>query len=357
MAAPPETRIDTAGEHRSGLRGKLIVLLIVCLALGVALYAGSVSRQHPSTSDASISAEVVHVAPNVGGRVIEIGVQETSIVRKDDILFQIDPQPYQLIVNQSQADLDAAQAQLDTAMRTVAKQRANARIARDETTTARDKYELATRNVERLKPLASNGYATSQQLDQANVSVHEAGTQLSQARVQELAALESVDTLKAAESAVAARAAALELARRNLRDTTVRAPHEGLVVGLTVSSGEFVAPGQALFTLLNSEEWYAIANFRETALRAVRPGDCATVHSMLDRGLAVRGVVQGIGWGVTNQDLVNLPRSAPYVEPTLNWVQVEQRFPVRIRLENPPQRVMRLGASAVVEIKHGSQCP
>jgi len=77
---------------------------------------------------------------------------------------------------------------------------------------------------------------------------------------------------------------------------------------------------------------------------------------MIDRRIPIKGVVQGIGWGVVDQDRINIPRSVPFVERSLNWVRVAQRFPVRIRLENPPQQLMRLGASAVVEIKHGAEC-
>ena len=146
------------------------------------------------------------------------------------------------------------------------------------------------------------------------------------------------------------------IAQRQLDDTTVRASHNGLVVGLTVSTGEMVIPAQSLFTLINADEWFAVANFRETDLNAIAIGDCATVFSMIDRQVPIKGAVQGIGWGVADQDRINIPRSVPYVERSLNWVRVAQRFPVRVRLENPPQQLMRLGASAVVEIKHGAAC-
>jgi multidrug efflux system membrane fusion protein len=117
-----------------------------------------------------------------------------------------------------------------------------------------------------------------------------------------------------------------------------------------------VAPAQSLFTLVNDDEWFTVANFRETDLKAIAVGDCATVYSMIDRSRAISGVVQGIGSGVLDTDRVNLPRSVPFVERSLNWVRVAQRFPVRIRLEEPPQELMRLGASAVVEVKHGAAC-
>jgi len=80
------------------------------------------------------------------------------------------------------------------------------------------------------------------------------------------------------------------------------------------------------------------------------------VFSMIDRVQPIKGVVQGIGAGVLDTDRINLPRSVPYVERSLNWVKVAQRFPVRIRLADPPERLMRLGATAVVEVKHGDAC-
>jgi multidrug efflux system membrane fusion protein len=337
-------------------RGRLIALATIAVAGIVALRSASWVSRHPSSSDASIDADVVHVAAAVGGRILEIHVRENSAVHRGDVLFQIDPLPYQLLVSQAQADLALAEAQLDTQRKYVSTQRSNATIARDQTTNAKANYELATRTAERLRPLTAKGYVPNQQLDQADVTAHDAATHLQQAQVQQLAAVQAIDTIQAGESAVAARKAAVALAKRNLDDTTVRASHDGLVVGLIVSSGEFVAPGQALFTLINTEEWFASADLRETDLRAVHAGDCATVYSMIDRRLAIRGVIDSIGWGVMDQDRINFPRSVPYVERSLNWVRVAQRFPVRIRLENPPPQVMRLGASAVVEVKHGRQC-
>jgi membrane fusion protein, multidrug efflux system len=337
-------------------RGRLIALATVAVAAVVALRSASWVNHHPSSSDASIDADVVHVAPAVGGRIIEIGVHENSLVRRGDVLFQIDPLPYQLLVAQAHADLAVAEAQLDTQRKYVSTQRSNATIARDQTTKAEANYSLASRTAERLRPLTEKGYVPSQQLDQADVTAHDAATLLQQAKVQQLAAVQAIDTVQAGESLVAARRAALALAQRNLEDTTVRAPHDGLVVGLTVSSGEFVVPGQSLFTLINTEEWFASANLRETDLASVHTGDCVTVYSMIDRALGIRGVVDSVGWGVMDQDRINLPRSVPYVERSLNWVRVAQRFPVRIRLQSPPPRVMRMGASAVVEVKHGRQC-
>ena len=155
---------------------------------------------------------------------------------------------------------------------------------------------------------------------------------------------------------VRAAASALANARRALSDTEVRAPHDGRIVGLHISTGEVVAPSQSLFTLINTEEWFASANFRETDLNRIGLGECVTVYSMIDRRQPMKGIVDSVGSGVLAADKVDIPRAAPYVEPSLNWVRVAQRFPVRIRLENPPEYLVRLGASAIVEVAHGTAC-
>jgi membrane fusion protein, multidrug efflux system len=324
--------MEAAGKSHVAPRGKLIAVAIIALAIAFALYALHDSEVHPTSSDSSIDADVVHVAAAVGGRVIQLPVVENLRVAEGSLLFQIDPLPYRLALEQSAADLGIA--------------RSNAAVAVDQTKSAQENHDLAARTLERLRPLAANGYVPQQQLDQAQVVEKDTATKLIQA--QELEGT--------AEATVKARTAALGIAQRQLDDTTVRATHNGLVVGLTVSTGEMVIPAQSLFTLINTDEWFAVANFRETDLGAITVGDCATVFSMIDRQVPIKGVVQGIGWGVVDQDRINLPRSVPYVERSLNWVRVAQRFPVRIRLENPPPQLMRLGASAVVEIKHGAQC-
>jgi multidrug efflux system membrane fusion protein len=229
-------------------------------------------------------------------------------------------------------------------------------VAADQTRSAETNLDLATRTVERLRQLAARGYVPMQQLDQAQTTQRDATTSLQQAREQQAAAVRAIDTDDAAIATVQARQAELAIAERHLQDTTVRATPAGRVVGLSVLSGEMVAPGQSLFTLVNDEEWFAVGNFRETDLHAIAIGDCATVYSMIDREVAIKGVVQGLGSGVLDTDRVNLPRSVPYVGRSLNWVIVAQRFPVRIRLVDPPQTLVRLGATAVVEMKHGASC-
>ncbi|WP_238298125.1 multidrug transporter subunit MdtN [Methylobacterium soli] len=310
----------------------------------------------PTTDDATIDADVVHVAATVGGRIVKIPVVENARVAEGDLLFQIDPVPYRLAVDRARADLAFAEAALATQERVLSTQRSTATVAAEQVTRAQSNVDLAERTVARLRSLAEKGYLSIQRFDDAETVRRDAETSLRQAREQQAAAVEAIDTDEGAKATVQARKAALASAERSLADTTVRATHAGRVVGLTVLAGEIVAPSQSLFTLINDTEWFAVGNFRETDLQFVTVGDCVTAFSMIDRQQPIKGHVQGIGSGVLDTDRVNLPRSLPYVERSLNWVRVAQRFPVRIRLDDPPQPLMRLGASAVVEVKHGPAC-
>ena len=352
----PTVAMETAGKSRVASRDRLISVGIIVLAAALAIYAFHESTVHPTTTDSSIDADIVHVAAAVGGHIIELPVSENARVAAGDLLFQIDPLPYRLAVEQAAADLNIAEAELETRRRVLSTQRSDALIAANQTKNALQNHELAMRSLERIRPLASKGYVPKQQLDDAQVLEKDTATKLTQAQEQEAAAYRAIDTEAAAEATVLARKAALAIAQRALEDTTVRASHNGLVVSLRVSTGEMIIPSQSLFTLINTDEWFANANFRETELDWIAVGDCATVFSLIDRKVPIKGVVQGIGWGVTDQDVINIPRSVPFVERSMNWVRVAQRFPVRIRIENPPQQLMRLGASAVVEIKHGAAC-
>ena len=345
-----------AGRTHRPLWATLISIAIIAAAIVFGLYVVHARSVTPSTDDATIDADVVHVASVVGGRIVNIPVAENARVARGDLLFQIDPVPYRLAVEQARADLGIARAALDTQRRVLSTQQSTASVAADQIRRASQNLALAQRTVERLTPLAEKGYVPQQQLDQAQTAQHDAVTSLEQARTQHTAAVQAVDTIEGAEASVHAREAALAIAQHALDDTTVQATHAGRVVGLTVLTGEIVAPSQTLFTLVNDDEWFAVANFREIDLHAIEVGDCVTAFSLIDRTHPIKGVVQGIGAGVLDTDRINLPRSVPYVERSLNWVRVAQRFPVRVRLENPPQNLMRLGASAIVEVKHGDAC-
>lgn len=341
-------------------RKRRLALIVAGVIVVAAVIFGWLSvRQitlNPLSEDAELGASVVHIASSVPGRIISINVEENSKVRRGDLLFSIEPDLYRLQVEQAQAELKMAEAARDTQQRTVVAEQSNAAITNEQIVRAQANLKLATQTLARLQPLLPKGYVTAQQVDDAATAKHDAEVSLKQALKQSFAAEALVSSTAASEALVVARRAALAIAERELANTQIRAPHDGRVVGLTVSAGEFVVPDQAIFTLINTEHWHASAFFRETELKHIKVGDCATVYVMADRQRAIQGRVEGIGWGVSSEDMLNIPRGLPYVPKSLNWVRVVQRFPVRISLEKPPEDLMRIGATAVVIVRNDEGC-
>jgi multidrug efflux system membrane fusion protein len=288
--------------------------------------------------------------------VVDLPIKENQLVAEGDLLFRIDPEPYDYAVRQAEAALAIARAEVDSERRRISTETANFAVAKEQVARAKVNYDLAYRTVERLRPLAGKGYVPTQEFDRVQVTLRDSETSFIQARDQERAASSAINTLDRAEADVQAREAALAIAQRDLRQTVVRAPVAGRVTSMNVTVGEVLAPSQTLFTLISTEEWYAVANMREAALNHIEIGDCATVYSLIDRKKPIAGKVVSLGWGVQTTDSAIVPRSLPYVARDMDWVHVAQRFPVRVALSNPPERLVRIGASASVEIKYGESC-
>lgn len=334
----------------------LIGAVIVIIAAVLGWMTLRHNEQNPSSDDAEISADVVNVSSAVPGRIISINVKENGRVRRGDVMFTIDPYLYRLRVEQARAELSMAEAARDTQHRTVVAEKSNADITHAQIVRARTNLQLATQTLARLQPMRAKGYVTDQQVDDAATAKRDAEISLQQALKQSVASEALVSSTDGSEALVEARRAALAIAERELENTQVRAPNDGLIVGLKISPGEYVIPDQAIFVLINSEQWHASAFFRETELNEIKIGHCATVYAMTDRQHAIKGKVSGIGWGISSENQFNIPRSLPYVPKSLNWVRVAQRFPVRIDLENPPEDLMRIGASAVVIVHNDNDC-
>ena len=346
----------TGGKRRSTALGGIVAVIIVVAAAMLGWRYFNKADSNPMSEDAVLQANLVHISSTVPGRIIQLPVKENSRVKKGDLLFAIDPAAYAIAVDQATADLHIAEAALATQKRTIRAEASNATIASEQVVRARANLALATQTLERLVALRPKGYVTAQQVDDAATAKRDAEVSLKQALVQVEAADALVNSADAAEALVQARRAALALAQRNLAETEIRAPHDGLVVGLTTATGEFVITGQSVFTLIDTQHWFASAAFLETALQNIAVGRCATTYAMADRSVAIPGVVEGIGWGVSSDEMLPIPRNLPYVPKTLNWVRVSQRFPVRIRLDQPPDDLMRVGASAVVIVHADRRC-
>lgn len=342
----------------NGKRRKAIIIS-VCVIIVAAILMWMALRQHhlnPSSDDANIGASIVNVSSMVPGRIASINVKENARVRRGDVLFTIEPHLYQLGVDQARAELKMAEAAQTTQHRTVVAEKSNADITNAQIVRARTNLKLATQTLARLQPMLAKGYVTAQQVDDAATLKHDAEVSLQQALQQAVASDALVSTTEGSAALVEARRAALGIAERSLENTVIRAPNDGLVVGLKVSPGEFVIPDQAIFVLINSDSWYASAFFQETDLQNIQIGSCATVYTMTDKSKALKGNVSGIGWGITSENQISIPRNLPYVPKSLNWVRVAQRFPVRIELKDPPENLMRVGASAVVIVHDDTDC-
>lgn len=346
-------------SHSSGLKAKIAIAIGIIIVISAIVSGWLILRANtlnPMSEDAVIGSNVVKISSEVPGRIQSVNVVENSRVKQGDLLFTIDPYVYRLQVDQARADLQMAEAAMDTQHRNVIAEKSNSGITNDQIVAARTNLQLATQTLARLLPLEAKGYVTKQQVDDARTIKRNAEVMLQQALKQSVAAEALVSNTDSTEALVSARRAALAIAERMLAHTEIRAPHDGLVVGLRTSSGEFVVPDQVIFTLIDTQQWHAAAYYRETDLQNISIGSCATVYVLADRSKMMKGRVQGIGWGVMSEDQINIPRSLPYVPKSLNWVRVEQRFPVRILLDSPPPDLMRVGATAVTIVRNDNDC-
>jgi multidrug efflux system membrane fusion protein len=167
-------------------------------------------------------------------------------------------------------------------------------------------------------------------------------------------ATHSVTTLEPLEGQLPGKQAAVDTAKYNFDNCHIVAPFDARVRNLTISEGAYATAGEHIFTLIDTPTWRVIANFRETQLHHIQPGMLADVYVMSRPGIPYEGVVDSVGFGVTpDTDLVGrlAAPSLPDVQRTLNWVHLASRFHVRVRIQNPPSEVFRLGESAVVIIR------
>jgi multidrug efflux system membrane fusion protein len=336
--------------------GALISIAIIAASGVVAYRSHVVSTANPLSDDATLSADVVQVAASVAGRIKAIHVRENDLVHKGDLLLELDDTTYRLAVEQTRADLAIATAAGSDQARNIRAEQANASVAEEQVERARSNLALATQTLNRLLPMQSKGYVSAQQIDDARTAQRDAEVSLNEALRQLDAAEALIGDEEAAEALVRAREAAVAIAENELAGTMLYAPHDGRVVGLTVSAGSYALPAQPIFTLIDTGAWFASANYTETVLPGITVGDCATVYALADRHHAIKGVVEGIGWGIASKGMIDLPYSLPIVPKSLDWVRVQQRFPVRIRLIDPPADLMRMGASAISIIHDDQGC-
>lgn len=332
--------------------GRSIAAASVIAAVSIGAYALDRLNRAPRTNDGYLFADRAGLAPDVSGRIVSLNVRDNQRVREGDLLLHIDPEPFELRLRQARAQVAALQAQIDLTARQVESQTSGADAAETQIGRARAQLALASDTLARLVPLLGKGYVTEQQVDEARTSKRRAEVELAAAIQQATQARQAIGDTFSLQAQLAGAEAAVGLAERDLRNATLRAPFDGLIVGLEIAEGEYAVAGHPLFTMIKTDKWYAVGDFRETELPEIQIGDPATVWLMGTDKPPLKGHVESLGWGV-RPDSAGGP-GLPAVERTLHWVIVAQRFPVRILLDDPPPDATRIGATVSIVVRHDS---
>jgi multidrug efflux system membrane fusion protein len=332
-------------------RGKLIATTTIVTAVVLcALVVFAIDRR-PRTHDARIFAFSAAMASEINGRIVKVLITNDQHVEAGAPLIVIDPTPFEMQLRQARAQVAALKAQISLTGRQVTSQGSGVQAAESQVQKAREQLRYAQDTLKRMEPLLAPGYVTQQQIDEARTNESSAMAALHALTNSATQARQAVGDTLSLQAQLEGAEASEALAARNLDLTTLRAPFSGTVVGLQIAARTFALSGRPLFSLIESDAWYAIADFRETELPRIAVGDPATIWTMAQSDRAFTGRVASLGAGVqsTDQDGPDLPK----VGRDLNWVVVAQRFPVWVRLDNPPAEAMHVGMTASVKVRRG----
>ncbi|MDP3907421.1 HlyD family secretion protein [Novosphingobium sp.] len=323
--------------------GRLLAMLSVPVLI---LTAGSwywLSLQgQVSTDNAYVKQDKVSVSAEISGRIIAVAVRDNQTVKAGDLLFQIDPEPYQLQIAQSDAAIAAAQANV------VALSNASA-LSGSDIAAARESVAFAQSNFVRQQALMERGFTTKAAFDAAQHTVQQAREELNlaQAKAREASArLATGAQVPGVNPQVAQARAQRAAAELNLRRTDVRAPIAGrLSQASRLLVGQQAISGLPVVTIVASQGGYVEANFKETDLDRMRPGQRAEIRFDAYPDVTLNGHVASIGAG-TGSEFSMLPAQ----NATGNWVKVTQRVAVRIALDDASPRPLLAGLSAKVKV-------
>jgi membrane fusion protein (multidrug efflux system) len=334
-------------------------LLMAAAAVGIAAWLANFAWRawhYEETDDAYVIGHLHQVSPQIDGQVKEILVADNQLVKAGDVLLRLDPLKYEIAVQKAQADAGQTRAKKIEAAATLAEATARANQAAAQVREIDAQLELARLNHERNKLMfgdGKNGVITQAEIDRshsalaaalASADAAKAGLAVAQAAEQAARA-----QIEAAEAATNAANAELRDAQRQLADTVIIAPSDGRIGNKSVETGDQVKSGQALFALAELNPWI-IANFKETQLARMRPGQ--PVEFTIDAlpGRTLRGTVDGLAPASGAQFALLPPDNA-----TGNFNKVVQRVPVKIVLGEDSRAKfgdsLRLGCSAVVDVR------
>jgi len=335
-----------AGRQSRPLRQRLRLPLMLAGPIVVLIGASwwyLTSGRYVSTDDAYIQAARTMVSTDISGRVVAIAVQDNQRVTEGQVLFKLDDRPFRIAVEEATAMLGSARLQVEALKATYRLKSADAKAAEDT-------LAYQQREFERQRQLAVNGTASRQTFDQAQNSLQVAqqkvvSTQSDIANI--LAQLGGNPDIPVAEHPSVQRAqAALDKAQLDLSYTTVRAHENGIVTKVEqLQVGSYVTTSTPVFSMMSDRIWVE-ANFKETELTYMHPGQSATVEIDTYPGVVFDAKVVSFSPGTGLSFSLLPPENA-----TGNWVKVVQRLPVRLELQTPdPNQLLQAGLSATVDV-------
>jgi len=347
MATEPMTG-TAAAEAPSGKRkiklpsGKgalrtILMLIVPALLLVVGGYYWMTSGASVSTDDAQIKQDIVSVSPQVNGPVVQVLVKNGARVKRGDVLFRIDPQPYQVALEQAQAQLAAAQLQ-------TVQLRTQAAGTGADITGAAANLAIKQNALGRQQALLKQGFTTRADYEDALNEVKTAEQQLADAKAR--AASAHAALAPGEQPQIAQARAAVDKARLDLSRTTVRAPMDGVVENADdLLIGKMAVTGIGALSLVHSQTAWVEANFKEKDVGRMVPGQRAAIEVDAYPGQKFAAHVQSLGAG-TGSEFSLLPAQ----NANGNWVKVTQRVPVRIAFDDKPAKPMIAGLSVTATV-------
>ena len=298
------------------------------------------------TDNAYVQQSKVAISADIAGRVVSVAVRDNQSVKAGDTLFTLDPQPFQIALDQANAAL--ASARVNVEQLRVAYGTAQAKLAAAQAT-----LEIRQRELDRQNSLAGKGVSTAANVDDTTLAFQTAQSAVTLAQ-QEVAnataALGGDPQIKTEDHpAVRTALAAKENAERNLAKTTVVAPADGIISQVaSLNVGQFVGAGTTIASLVETGETWVQANFKETQLADLVNGQPAEITIDAYPGLKLKGHVDSIG-AATGAEFALIPAQ----NATGNWIKVVQRIPVKIKVDEESADILRTGMSAMVAVDTG----
>lgn len=324
----------------------LAVVLLLAIAAAVLWWLDA--RHYETTDDAFIDGRPVNVSAQVAGEIVDVPVTDNQLVEPGTVLARIDGRDYQASVESAQAQIAQAQAAIANVDAQIGVQQAAIDQASQQTTEAQAALTFAKDENQRYKDLAKTGSGTVQRAQQAETDLQQRQAALNAATAAKTQAEKQLAVLQAqrktADAQLLAAQAQLDQAKANLSRTELKAPTKGRVTRLTGAKGAYASPGQTLMILVPTELWVA-ANYKETQLADMRPGQPVTISiDAYDRDFPghVDSIQAGSGTAFS---------LLPAQNATGNYVKVVQRVPVKLTFDKPPDVEIGPGMSVVPSVK------